>query len=72
MFGGATMRRLPLTPSLHERNSVCFRPASRLTIRAKELCAAAYLHNELIGVSMMVLDMLPQGAVRLLPLPRRA
>jgi len=42
--------------------------------RAKELCAATYLQNELIGVSTMVIDILPpaQGAVRLLPLPRRA
>jgi hypothetical protein len=33
-------------------------------IRAKELCAAAYHDGELIGVSTMVLDMLPQLKAR--------
>jgi hypothetical protein len=32
--------------------------------RAKELCAAAYLRGELIGVSTMVLDILPQLKAR--------
>jgi hypothetical protein len=32
--------------------------------RAKELCAATYLQNELIGVSTMVIDILPQLKAR--------
>ena len=34
-------------------------------VRAKELCAAAYLGRELIGVSTMVLETLPQLRCRL-------
>ncbi len=34
-------------------------------VRAKELCAAAYLGRELIGVSTMVLETLPQVRCRL-------
>jgi hypothetical protein len=33
-------------------------------VRAKELCAAAYRDGELIGVSTMVLDILPQLKAR--------